>query len=208
MKAVNPATGQPIRDYPEHDEPEVAARLERAERAFSSWRRHPFAERARLMRAAGDILRDRAGDYGRLVTEEMGKPIAAAEGEVDKCAWVCDFYAENAESFLSAEPVSTDASRSLVRYDPLGPVLAIMPWNFPFWQVFRFAAPALMAGNVGLLKHASNVPRCALLIEDVFRRAGFPAGTFQTLLVGSRRVEGLIADPRVKAVTLTGSEAA
>jgi succinate-semialdehyde dehydrogenase / glutarate-semialdehyde dehydrogenase len=208
MKAVNPATGQPIRDYPEHDEPEVAARLERAERAFSSWRRHPFAERARLMRAAGDILRDRAGDYGRLITEEMGKPIAAAEGEVDKCAWVCDFYAENAESFLSTEPVSTDASRSLVRYDPLGPVLAIMPWNFPFWQVFRFAAPALMAGNVGLLKHAGNVPGTALAIEEVFRDAGFPEGVFTTLLVPSSRVADLIRHPSVRAVTLTGSDRA
>ena len=206
MKAVNPATGQPIRDYPEHDQPEVAARLECAERAFASWRRHPFAERARLMRAAGDILRDRAGDYGRLITEEMGKPIVAAEGEVDKCAWVCDFYAENAESFLSAEPVSTDASRSLVRYDPLGPVLAIMPWNFPFWQVFRFAAPALMAGNVGLLKHAGNVPGTALGIEEVFRDAGFPAGCFRTLVVPGGKVEAVIEDPRVRAVTLTGSD--
>jgi succinate-semialdehyde dehydrogenase/glutarate-semialdehyde dehydrogenase len=208
MQAVNPATGEPIRDYPEHDEPEVAARLERAERAFASWRRHPFAERARLMRAAGDILRDRAGDYGRLITEEMGKPIAAAEGEVDKCAWVCDFYAEHAEGFLSAEPVGTDASRSLVRYDPLGPVLAIMPWNFPFWQVFRFAAPALMAGNVGLLKHAGNVPGTALAIEEVFRDAGFPEGVFTTLLIPSSRVADLIRNPTVRAVTLTGSDKA
>ena len=208
MKAVNPATGQPIRDYPEHDEPEVAARLERAEQAFAGWRKVPIAERGRLMRAAGDILRDRAGDYGRLITEEMGKPIAAAEGEVDKCAWVCDFYAENAERFLSAEPVGTDASRSLVRYDPLGPVLAIMPWNFPFWQVFRFAAPALMAGNVGLLKHAGNVPGTALAIEEVFRDAGFPEGVFTTLLIPSSRVAGLIRHPAVRAVTLTGSDKA
>ena len=208
MIAVNPATGQPIRDYPEHDEPEVAARLERAERAFASWRRVPFAERARLMRAAGDILRDRAGDYGRLITEEMGKPIAAAEGEIDKCAWVCEFYAENAERFLTAEPVGTDASRSLVRYDPLGPVLAVMPWNFPFWQVFRFAAPALMAGDVGLLKHAGNVPGTALAIEEVFRDAGFPEGVFTTLLIPSSRVAGLIRHPVVRAVTLTGSDRA
>jgi succinate-semialdehyde dehydrogenase / glutarate-semialdehyde dehydrogenase len=208
MKAVNPATGQPIRDYPEHDEAEVAARLERAEQAFVSWRKVPFAERARLMRAAGDILRDRAGDYGRLITEEMGKPIAAAEGEVDKCAWVCDFYAENAEGFLSPEAVGTDASRSLVRYDPLGPVLAIMPWNFPFWQVFRFAAPALMAGNVGLLKHAGNVPGTALAIEEVFRDAGFPEGIFTTLLIPSARVADLIRHPAVRAVTLTGSDRA
>ena len=208
MIAVNPATGQPIRDYPEHDESEVAARLERAEQAFASWRKVPFGERARLMRAAGDILRDRAGDYGRLITEEMGKPIAAAEGEVDKCAWVCEFYAENAERFLSPEPVGTDASRSLVRYDPLGPVLAIMPWNFPFWQVFRFAAPALMAGNVGLLKHAGNVPGTAFAIEEVFRDAGFPEGAFTTLLIPSSRVAEVIGHPVVRAVALTGSDKA
>jgi len=208
MIAVNPATGETLRDYPEHDESEVAARLESAEQAFASWRKVPFAERARLMRAAGDILRDRAGDYGRLITEEMGKPIAAAEGEVDKCAWVCEFYAENAERFLSPEPVGTDASRSLVRYDPLGPVLAIMPWNFPFWQVFRFAAPALMAGNVGLLKHAGNVPGTALAIEEVFRDAGFPEGAFTTLLIPSSRVAEVIRHPVVRAVTLTGSDKA
>ncbi|HWM90667.1 MAG TPA: NAD-dependent succinate-semialdehyde dehydrogenase [Thermoanaerobaculia bacterium] len=208
MQAVNPATGEPIRDYPDHDESEVAARLERAEQAFAAWRKVPFGERARLMTAAGDLLRDRAADYGRLITEEMGKPIAAAEGEVDKCAWVCDFYAENAERFLSVETVTTDASRSMVRYDPLGPVLAIMPWNFPFWQVFRFAAPALMAGNVGLLKHAGNVPGTALAIEEVFRDAGFPEGVFTTLLVPSARVADLIRHPAVRAVTLTGSERA
>ena len=208
MKAVNPSTGREIRDYPEHSESEVAERLERAEGAFAAWRKVPFAERARLMRAAGDLLRDRAGDYGRLITEEMGKPVAAAEGEVDKCAWVCEFYAENAERFLSPEPVGTDASRSLVRYDPLGPVLAIMPWNFPFWQVFRFAAPALMAGNVGLLKHAGNVPGTALAIEEVFRDAGFPEGVFTTLLIPSSRVGDVIRNPVVRAVTLTGSDKA
>lgn len=208
MKAVNPATGELIREYPDHDEAEVAARLERAGRAFSSWRKTPFAERSRLLRQVGDLLRERAADYGRLMTEEMGKPIAAAEGEIDKCAWVCDFYAENAERFLTPEPVGTDASRSLVRYDPLGPVLAIMPWNFPFWQVFRFAAPALMAGNVGLLKHAGNVPGTALAIEEVFRDAGFPEGVFTTLLVPSSRVADLIRSPVIHAVTLTGSEKA
>jgi succinate-semialdehyde dehydrogenase/glutarate-semialdehyde dehydrogenase len=208
MKAINPATGELLREVPEHDEAEVSARLERAERAFADWRKTPFAERARLMTQAADLLRDRAGDYGRLITEEMGKPIAAAEGEVDKCAWVCDFYAEHAERFLSAETVGTDASRSLVRYDPLGPVLAIMPWNFPFWQVFRFAAPALMAGNVGLLKHAGNVPGTALAIEEVFRDAGFPEGVFAALLVPSSRVAELIRHPAVRAVTLTGSDKA
>jgi succinate-semialdehyde dehydrogenase/glutarate-semialdehyde dehydrogenase len=208
MKAINPATGELIREYPEHDETGAAARLERAAQAFSSWRKVPFAERARLMTRVGDLLRERAGDYGRLITEEMGKTLAAAEGEVEKCAWVCEFYAKNAERFLSAETVSTDASRSLVRYDPIGPVLAIMPWNFPFWQVFRFAAPALMAGNVGLLKHAGNVPGTALAIEEVFRDAGFPEGVFTTLLVPSSRVSDLISHPAVRAVTLTGSEGA
>ncbi len=208
MKAINPATGELIREYPDHTEAEVAERLERAEQAFVSWRKVPFAERARLMTQAGDLLRERAADYGLLITEEMGKPLAAGEGEVDKCAWVCEFYAENAERFLSAETVGTDASRSFVRYDPIGPVLAVMPWNFPFWQVFRFAAPALMAGNVGLLKHAGNVPGTALAIEEVFRDAGFPEGVFTTLLVPSSRVADLIRHPAVKAVTLTGSEKA
>lgn len=208
MKAVNPATGELIRDYPDHDEAQIEATLARAESAFASWRKVPFAERSRLMTRVADLLRDRAGDYGRLITEEMGKPIAASDAEIDKCAWVCDFYAEHAERFLSPETVATDATRSFVRYDPLGPVLAIMPWNFPFWQLFRFAAPALMAGNVGLLKHASNVPGCALAIEEVFRDAGFPAGTMSTLLVSSETAKRLISHPVIRAVTLTGSEKA
>ncbi|HEX7184353.1 MAG TPA: NAD-dependent succinate-semialdehyde dehydrogenase [Thermoanaerobaculia bacterium] len=208
MKAVNPATGELIRDYPEPDEREVADRLATAEQAFQSWRKIPFAERSRLMIAAADRLREHRGDYGRLMTEEMGKPIAAAEGEVDKCAWVCEFYAENSESFLASESVATDASRSCIRYDPLGPVLAVMPWNFPFWQVFRFAAPALMAGNVGVLKHASNVPGTALAIEEVFLEAGFPEGVFTTLLVSSGRAMELIRHPAIRAVTLTGSDRA
>jgi len=208
MKAINPATEELIRDYPEPDAAEVFESLAAAERAFVSWRKVPFAERGRLMSAAADLLRERRTEHGRLMSEEMGKPIAAGEGEVDKCAWVCDFYAEHAESFLAGEAVATDASRSSVRYDPLGPVLAIMPWNFPFWQVFRFAAPALMAGNVGLLKHAGNVPGCALAIEETFRDAGFPDGTFSALLVPSARVAELIRHPVVRAVTLTGSEGA
>ncbi|HEX4960291.1 MAG TPA: NAD-dependent succinate-semialdehyde dehydrogenase [Thermoanaerobaculia bacterium] len=208
MKAINPATGELIRDYPEHGDAQVEEILGRAETAFSAWRKVPFAERSRLMTRVADLLRDRAGDYGRLMTEEMGKPIAASEAEIDKCAWVCDFYAEHAEGFLAPETVATDASRSGVRYDPIGPVLAIMPWNFPFWQHFRFAAPALMAGNTGLLKHASNVPGCALAIEEVFRDAGFPAGTMATLLISSEKVKGIIAHPKIRAVTLTGSEKA
>jgi succinate-semialdehyde dehydrogenase/glutarate-semialdehyde dehydrogenase len=208
MKAINPATEELIRDYPEPDENELAVCLTTAEQTFATWRKVPFAERGRLMSAVADLLRERRGEYGRLMTEEMGKPLPAAEGEIDKCAWVCDYYAEHAEALLASETVATDASRSSVRYDPLGPVLAIMPWNFPFWQVFRFAAPALMAGNVGLLKHAGNVPGTALAIEEVFSDAGFPDGAFTSLLVGSNRVPSLIRNPIVRAVTLTGSERA
>jgi succinate-semialdehyde dehydrogenase/glutarate-semialdehyde dehydrogenase len=208
MKAVNPATGELIREYPEHDENEVAERLEQAERAFASWRRFDFAERARHLTAVADLLRENTADFARLMTGEMGKTLAAAESEVEKCAWACDFYAEHAAEFLATETVATDASRSLVRYDPLGPVLAIMPWNFPFWQFFRFAAPALMAGNVAVLKHASNVPGSALAIEAAFREAGFPDGVVTTLLVSSERAKRLIGRPAIRAVTLTGSDRA
>ncbi|HEX9944571.1 MAG TPA: NAD-dependent succinate-semialdehyde dehydrogenase [Thermoanaerobaculia bacterium] len=208
MKAVNPATGELIREVPEHDEREVAERLEQAERAFASWRRFDFAERGRHLTSVADLLRESLPDFARLMTEEMGKTLASAEAEVEKCAWVCDFYAEHAADFLAAETVGTDASRSLVRYDPLGPVLAIMPWNFPFWQFFRFAAPALMAGNVAVLKHASNVPGSALAIEAAFREAGFPDGVVTTLLVSSERAKRLIGHPAVRAVTLTGSDRA
>ncbi len=208
MRAVNPATGELVREVPEHDEREVAARLAQAGQAFASWSRFDFAERARHLTGVADLLRDRTDDFARLMTEEMGKPLAAAESEVDKCAWVCDFYAEHAEGFLASETVATDATRSLVRYDPLGPVLAIMPWNFPFWQFFRFAAPALMAGNVAVLKHASNVPGSALAIEAAFREAGFPAGVVTTLLISSERAKRAIGHPAIRAVTLTGSDRA
>jgi succinate-semialdehyde dehydrogenase/glutarate-semialdehyde dehydrogenase len=208
MQAVNPATGELIREYPEHDEAEVEARLAQAERAFGSWRRYTFEERARHLSNVADLLRDQAAELARLITLEMGKPIAASESEVEKCAWVCDFYAEHAAQFLANETVATDASRSFVRYDPLGPVLAVMPWNFPFWQFFRFAAPALMAGNVALLKHASNVPGSALAIEAAFREAGLPDGVVTTLLASSERAEALIGSPTVRAVTLTGSDRA
>jgi len=160
------------------------------------------------MREAAQTLRTRRAEYARTMTLEMGKPIVQGEAEVDKCAWVCEYYADHAEAFLAEQPRETEASRSYVRFDPLGPVLAVMPWNFPFWQVFRFAAPALMAGNAGVLKHASNVPRCALAIEEVFREAGFPRGLFSTVLVGSSAVAALIANPRIVAVTLTGSDRA
>ncbi|HWZ84870.1 MAG TPA: NAD-dependent succinate-semialdehyde dehydrogenase [Thermoanaerobaculia bacterium] len=208
IASVNPATGETLRTFDPHSESEVERRVALAASLFPRWRRNSFAERAaRLLRAA-DVLESRKQEWGRIMTLEMGKPIGAAVAEAEKCAWVCRYYAESAERFLADEPAATDASQSFVRYEPLGPVLAVMPWNFPFWQVFRFAAPALMAGNVGLLKHASNVPQCALAIETIFREADVPNGAFQTLLVGSDRVAALIDDPRIAAVTLTGSEAA
>ncbi len=208
LQSVNPATGDPIKTYDEPDENQISAMLEKSVDAFSEWRNTSFSERSRKMAKAAQVLRDRNDDWAKIMTREMGKPITEARSEAEKCAWVCDYYAENAEAFLSKEAVETDASRSFVRYDPLGPVLAIMPWNFPFWQVFRFAAPGLMAGNVGLLKHASNVPGCALAIEEIFREAGFPEGVFQTLLIGSSKADDVISDGRIKAVTLTGSEPA
>src|SRR3954464_9349793 len=208
FRAINPATEELIREYPEHDETEVEQRLQAAAEAFQSWRRFSFAERAAHLSSVADRLREDTDRLARLITEEMGKPLAAAESEVDKCAWVCDFYAENAARFLAPETVATDAAKSFVRYDPLGPVLAIMPWNFPFWQVFRCAAPALMAGNVAVLKHAANVPGSALAIEEVFARAGFARGVMTTLLVGSDGVPGLIRHPVIRAVTLTGSDRA
>jgi succinate-semialdehyde dehydrogenase/glutarate-semialdehyde dehydrogenase len=205
IETINPATGETLRTFQALSDAEVDERLERAEAAFRSYRHTSFAERTRWMTRAAGILEEEKDSLGRLMTTEMGKPLAAAVAEVEKCAWACRFYAENAERLLADEPVETGAARSFIRYLPLGPVLAIMPWNFPLWQVFRFAAPALMAGNVGVLKHASNVPQCALAIEDIFRRAGFPAGAFQTLLVGSEAVARILDDPRIRAATLTGS---
>lgn len=208
MRSVNPATGEVVRDYAELGDAELETRLARAAEAFRGWRAVPFAERARLMLRAAERLLARREELGRHATLEMGKTLRAAVAEVEKCAWVCRYYAETAEAHLAAEVVPSGARRSLVQYPPLGPVLAVMPWNFPFWQVFRFAAPALMAGNVGLLKHASNVPQCALDVEAVFAEAGFPRDVFQTLLVGAGKVRRLIDDPRVVAATLTGSEGA
>ncbi len=206
--STNPATGEVIRTFPGHDDAAVDGSLRGAAAAFETHRRTPFIDRARRMRRAADLLDERREQYARLMTLEMGKPIAAARAEAEKCAWVCRYYAEHAEHFLADELVHTDAQRSWVAYQPLGPVLAVMPWNFPFWQVFRFAAPALMAGNTGLLKHAANVPQCALAIEEVFRDAGFEDGVFSSLLIESERVAGVIADRRIAAVTLTGSEGA
>jgi succinate-semialdehyde dehydrogenase / glutarate-semialdehyde dehydrogenase len=208
MKAINPATEELIRDYAEPSEAEIEERLQRAQHAFSSWRTTSFADRSRLMERAAQLLRERRAGCARLMTEEMGKPIAAAEAEIDKCARNCEFYAEHAQAFLAPTTVQTEASKSFIRFDPLGPVLAIMPWNFPFWQVLRFAAPALMAGNVAVLKHAANVPGCALAVEEIFREAGFPAGVMTTLLVPSRQVADLIRHPAIRAVTLTGSDRA
>jgi succinate-semialdehyde dehydrogenase/glutarate-semialdehyde dehydrogenase len=208
IASVNPATGETLRSFEPLSGAQLEEKLARAAEAFREHRRTPFADRAAKMLRAAEILEAERDAFGRLMTTEMGKPLRAAREEAAKCAWVCRYYAETAETFLADEVVETGAARSFVRYQPLGPVLAVMPWNFPFWQVFRFAAPALMAGNVGLLKHASNVPQCALAIEEIFRRAGFPRGVFQTLLVGTDSVERILDDPRVAAATLTGSEAA
>jgi succinate-semialdehyde dehydrogenase/glutarate-semialdehyde dehydrogenase len=208
IATVNPATGETEATYEPYDDGAVEERLDRAERAAASWRTTSFAERGRLMVGAAQLLEAELPDTARMLVTEMGKTYSSAKGEVAKCAVAMRYFADQAESMLADEPAVTKATDSRVVYRPMGPVLAVMPWNFPMWQVTRFAAPALMAGNVGLLKHASNVPQTALYIEDLFRRAGFPDGVFQTLLVGSERVEAIIADDRVRAVTLTGSEGA
>jgi succinate-semialdehyde dehydrogenase / glutarate-semialdehyde dehydrogenase len=205
LRSVNPTDGSLIREYAETTPDEVASALAVAARAFEGWRRTSFAERAVVLRRTGALLRERREELARLMALEMGKPVAQGRAEADKCAWVCEHYAEHAERFLAPEEAPTDASRSYVAFEPLGPVLAVMPWNFPLWQVFRFAAPALMAGNVGLLKHASNVSGCALAIEEVLHAAGVPRDAFRTLLVGSSRVAALIEAREVVAVTLTGS---
>jgi succinate-semialdehyde dehydrogenase / glutarate-semialdehyde dehydrogenase len=205
LYAVNPATGQTIKTYDEMTPADVDRVVTQAHQAFLEWKQTTFAERARAMQRAAQILREHADTYAMLMAQEMGKPIREGRAEAEKCAWVCEYYAEHAEAFLRPEVIPTDASKSFVTFQPFGVVLAVMPWNFPFWQVFRFAAPALMAGNTGVLKHASNVPGCALAIEDVFRRAGFPDHAFRTLLIGSKHVEATIEHPLVTAVTLTGS---
>lgn len=208
FKSINPYNGREIGRYMEHSASEVSNILQHAQDAFGSWRNTPLAERAQLMVKAGQVLRDNAEEYARMITLEMGKPISESRGEINKCAWVCDYYAEHAATFLADEVILTDAHKSFVRHDPIGCVLAIMPWNFPFWQVFRFAAPTLMAGNTGILKHAPNVFGCAKQIEGVFLRAGFPAGVFQNLIIHHDKTESVIAHNAIKAVTLTGSEAA
>src|SRR5437868_4776541 len=208
IASTNPATGEVVRKFAEHTDAQIEERLAKAAKAALSWRKTPFAERAQRLNRAAALLEERKEALGRLMTVEMGKLRKAAVGEVEKCATACRYYAENAERHLAPETVQTDAKRSEKRFQPLGPLLAGMPCSFPFWQVFRFAAPALLAGNVGLLKHASNVPQCALAIEEIFREAGYPEGCFQTLLVGSDKVKKIVEDPRIAAATLTGSDGA
>jgi succinate-semialdehyde dehydrogenase/glutarate-semialdehyde dehydrogenase len=208
IATINPTTGETLKTFEPLKDTEIIAKLDLAGKAFEAYRQTSFVERSHWLEQAATILDQEKADFGKLMTLEMGKPLKAAIAEVEKCALVCRYYAENAPSFLADVTIKTDASHSFIKYQPLGVILAVMPWNFPFWQVFRFAAPALMAGNVGLLKHASNVPQCALAIEDIIHRAGFPKGVFQTLLIGASQVADLMADDRVKAATLTGSEPA
>ncbi|TVR33603.1 MAG: NAD-dependent succinate-semialdehyde dehydrogenase [Balneolaceae bacterium] len=208
LKSINPHNGKEIATYSEHTEKEINDILEKSRVAFESWREVPVKERCKLLVNAGGVLRNNVEKYAKTMTLEMGKPISEARGEINKCAWVCDFYAENAERFLADEIIETDATESFVSHDPIGTVLAIMPWNFPYWQVFRFAAPTLAAGNTGLLKHASNVVGCATHIEEIFLEAGFPDGVFQNLFIHHDKTEKIISNDIVKAVTLTGSERA
>ncbi len=205
INSINPASAEVLARFDPFTPDEVDHALDQAEDAFIAWRERSFEERAVPMRRLAALLRERADRYGRLITLEMGKPIVEARAELEKCAWGCEHYAEHAARYLADEVITTNARRSLVAFQPLGIVLAVMPWNFPFWQVIRFAAPALMAGNSAVLKHASNVPQCALAIEEVFRDAGFPEGLLRTLLMAGSQVEPVIDDPRVRAVTLTGS---
>ena len=205
LLSINPATGEQLASYPEMNDAEVDSALASSYRAFGEWRRASFDERGAVMRKAAAGLRARKDEFARLMALEMGKPLSQGLGEIEKCAMTCDYFADHAREFVAPEEVATDASRSFVTYQPLGVVLGVMPWNFPFWQAFRYLAPTLMAGNTSVLKHSSNVMGCALAIEEVFRTAGAPDGLFRTLRLGASRVSTLIADPRVAAVTLTGS---
>jgi len=208
MKSINPSTNQVIKEYPEHTASEVNTILEEVYTEWQHWKDPSFEQRAELLRNAADILRKRKDTYARLITDEMGKIIRESKTEIEKCANACDFYADHAIEFLQDQMIPSDASRSLVTFQPLGVILAVMPWNFPFWQVFRLAAPSLMAGNAAVLKHASNVPGCGLAIEEIFSEAGFPKNLFRTLMISSKEVKSVVADSRIAAVTLTGSEAA
>ena len=208
ITSKNPYTGEVIEEFKEYTKEEINSAIEKADDRYKTWRRVSFSEKSKLLKNAAKELRDNKKSYAKDITQEMGKPIAQALAEIEKCAWVCEYYAENAEKHLEKEIIETDAQKSYVSYEPIGVVLAIMPWNYPFWQVFRFAAPALMAGNIGLLKHASNVMRSANNIQKVFERAGFPDGCFQNLVISSSKIEDILKDKRVKAVTLTGSKPA
>ncbi|MFO7554975.1 MAG: NAD-dependent succinate-semialdehyde dehydrogenase [Desulfobacterales bacterium] len=208
ITAINPTTGETLEKYEETPPDEIMQRLEKARQTFRTWCRTSFSERADLIRRASRILIENQGEYARTMALEMGKPIAQGRAEIEKCAWVCEYYADHAEKMLQPEIIKTDARKSYVTFNPLGVILAVMPWNYPFWQVFRHAAPGLMAGNGVILKHASNVPGCAVAIEDIFKKAGFPEGLFQNFLISSQRVEDLIEHPTITAVTLTGSKAA
>jgi succinate-semialdehyde dehydrogenase/glutarate-semialdehyde dehydrogenase len=208
LESINPTTGELIETIDEISDADLEAALQRAQQTYRAYRNTSLAQRAGWLQKAAQILDSESDQFGRMMTREMGKTYKAAVAEAQKCALGCRYFAENGARFLADEVIQTDADKSYVRHLPLGPILAVMPWNFPFWQVVRFAAPALMAGNVGMLKHASNVSRCALALQEIFQRAGFPAGAFQTLLLNSKRVAGVIADDRVKAVTLTGSDVA
>jgi succinate-semialdehyde dehydrogenase / glutarate-semialdehyde dehydrogenase len=209
MDRTNPATGEALEPVPDTSEDEIEAALERADTAFEAWRKRPIGERQELLAAAADVLRENTREYAELMTREMGKPISGAISEVEKCAWVCEYYAERADEFLQDELIGTaPETKTFTAYEPLGPVLVVMPWNYPFWQVFRFIAPHLAAGNVGVLKHASNVPGCAQAIEDILLEAGFPEGVFQSLIIGSDPIEDVLRDDRIVAATLTGSEPA
>jgi succinate-semialdehyde dehydrogenase / glutarate-semialdehyde dehydrogenase len=208
IQTLNPFTEKVEKTFEEYSPTEVIQIINDVEREFQNWRETNFAVRSRFLKNAAGILRKRKNDYGEIITREMGKPFIQAVTEVEKCAYVCDYYADNAKNILAEEKIITDTSQSFVRFDPLGIIFAVMPWNFPFWQVFRFAAPALMAGNAVVLKHASNVPMCALAIEEIFKSAGFPENVFRTLLIGSSSVEKIILNARIKAITLTGSEPA
>jgi succinate-semialdehyde dehydrogenase / glutarate-semialdehyde dehydrogenase len=205
IESINPATGERIKTYDEMTPEQTASAVTAAHDAWKTWRKTSFAERAKPMKQAAASLRERKAELAKLMAMEMGKPFKQGVAEAEKCAWACEYYADNAETYLAPEISNTDASKSYVAFDPLGVVLAVMPWNFPFWQVFRFAAPALMAGNAGVLKHASNVPGCALAVEEIIERARFPKNLFRTLLIGSKQVKAVIEHPLVSAVTLTGS---
>jgi succinate-semialdehyde dehydrogenase / glutarate-semialdehyde dehydrogenase len=208
IKSINPATEEEIKSYKEMDLKEIEKIVSSADNTFSNWRKSPFSTRSKKMKKAGEVLRKNSEKYSRLMTEEMGKPIAQSRSEVEKCAWVCDYFSENAEKFLNDNIIESDAAKSFVTFQPIGVVLAVMPWNFPFWQVFRFAVPGIMAGNAGILKHASNVTGCALAIEEIFREADFPENLFRTLIVSSGKMDKVIELEKIRAVTLTGSVSA